>query len=128
MVRHGTFAAISLFVSLYSLWYLATLNASFNRIVTLMQFLFSGSVDPTLLDTRVSYECDPVPKYVMSVLLEDQDALAYYSAAWSPDLFHQTLEASAEYVCLAFDTFYFARLQGLPLGMFYSLVPLSLGI
>ena len=95
MVRHGIFAVISLFVGIYSLWYLATLNASFNRIVTLMQFLFNDSVDPTLLDGRVSYECDPVPKYVMSTRPEDQDALAYYSAAWSPGLFLQTLEASA---------------------------------
>ena len=61
MVRHGTYAMISLLVSIYCLWYLATLNTDFNRIVTLQVFLFNGEIDPTLLDNRVTYECDPVP-------------------------------------------------------------------
>lgn len=75
MVRYGAFIIISLIVSIYCLWSVSAINSKFNRLIILMKFLFQGNVDPTLLDSRVVYECSPLQKYSLSTLPQDVDAL-----------------------------------------------------
>ena len=68
MVRYISFVGVSLCISIYCLWYLASLNSKFNRLIALMRFLFHGHVDPTLLDSRVTSECGLTPKYTLRSL------------------------------------------------------------
>ena len=71
MARYLSFVVVSLLLCLYSLWYLATLTSRFNRLIYLKSFLFHGDVDPTLLDSRVTYQCNVYPSYLLSSLSQD---------------------------------------------------------
>ena len=79
MVRYGSFVFISLSMMIYILWYMFTLSSYFSRLVILTKSLFHGDVDPTLLDSSVSYNCSIPWHFTLGTSPEDEDKLAFYS-------------------------------------------------
>ena len=79
MVRYGSFVFVSLVIMVYILWYMSTMSSDFNRLNFLMRELFHGQVDPTLLDSRVNYDCTKPKQYTLSTISQDQNALSFYS-------------------------------------------------
>ena len=71
MARYVSFVVVSLLLCLYSLWYLAIVTSRFNRLIYLKSFLFHGDVEPTLLDSRVTFQCHVSPSYSLSSLSQD---------------------------------------------------------
>ena len=108
MVRYGVFVFMSLVMMVYILWYMFRFGGYLTSLVILLQDLFHKSVDPTLLDSRVSYSCTAPWTYTLSTQPSDVEALAFYSKKWSPTLFNRTLDQSLEIICLTYECFSFA--------------------
>ena len=79
MVRYGVFVFMNLVMMVYVLWYMFTESSYFSRLVILMDKLFQGEVDPTLLDSSVSYNCSIPWHFTLGTSPEDEDKLAFYS-------------------------------------------------
>ena len=61
-------------------------SSTIYTIVNRIEDLFHKNVDPTLLDSRVLYNCTSPWSYTLSTLPQHTDALAFYSKKWGPDL------------------------------------------
>ena len=122
MVRYGAYFFVNVLISLYCFWFVLNIFSIISRLNVLRGFLFLGDVDPTLLDSRVTYECSPSPAYSLSSKPEDQDALTFYQNKWSPSVFQKTLDYSLEFVCLSEKFYLFGDYASRGFTIFYTLV------
>lgn len=94
MVRYGAFIFMNFFITLYAMWFAYHISTMLTRLNILRGYLFEGDVDPTLLDSRITYECSPLPNYSLSTLPENKEALAFYETKWTSPLYKKTLDYS----------------------------------
>ena len=105
MVRYGAYFFVGFILALSSFYSSYQVTAMISHLNSLRSFLFNGDVDPTLLDSRIAYECSPAPSFTLSTLSEDQEALKFYEEKWSTPVYEQTLQSSSEFICAA-NNFY----------------------
>ena len=123
MVRYGVYFFINLLFAItimYSCFYITSI---INRINYLRSFLFHGNVDPTLLDSRITYECSHSPTYSLSTLPYEQKALKFYEKQWSTPVYEQTLAYSSEFICATHSFYSFKEFNAQYFSIYFLLAP-----
>ena len=128
MVRYYALLFMNMVMAVFVYWYMLSLKEQLNLLNSLRSFLFLGEMDPTVLDSKATYSCTPSPSYSLSSLSSDQDALQFYSHKWTNLEFNKTLEYSMELVCFLPKAVNFGKVNGLILGLFFSLIPFTVFI
>ena len=86
MVRFLTFQVISLLFAIYAVSFSNHLQTIIARSLTLIKLLFNETVDATLLDWRITFECEPA-RYTFGTSQSDLDFLSFYRTKLGTELF-----------------------------------------
>lgn len=125
MVRYFTFLLVSFMLALYCLYFCIRLQGLYAAATHHIKFLYNGSVDPTPLDSSITYHCFPDRSYSFNSDVESIKTLNFYRAKWGTEAFMETVEQASQYICLVHQIFDFSYNQAQYIIQFYTLMPFT---